>query len=83
MQVNSANLEDLKRAGHDYTNTIWDPCTNVMVGAFLLRQCYDRFGETWQTIDCYNKGSGNSRNNTKYTRRFDKTFIREIASREK
>ncbi len=77
MQVNSANLEDLKRLGYDYGNDIWEPCTNVMVGAWILKKCYDKFGESWKTIDCYNKGSGRAKDYSQYTDKFMRAFGRE------
>lgn len=79
MQINTANLDDLRRLGYDYGDSIWEPCTNVKVGAWILRGCYDKFGESWKTIDCYNKGKGGAKefNGKGYTSRFLKAFSKE------
>lgn len=30
-----------------------DPCTNVMVGAWILSQCIDKYGYNWRAVGCY------------------------------
>ena len=40
----------------DYWNEIADPCYNVIVGAWILRQCFDRYGYSWDSVACYNIG---------------------------
>ena len=35
-----------------------DPCYNVMVGAWILKQCIDRYGYTWDAVACYHTGKG-------------------------
>ncbi len=40
---------------------IKNPCYNVMAGAFVLRGCLDRHGESWEAIGCYNATSRNKR----------------------
>jgi soluble lytic murein transglycosylase-like protein len=30
-----------------------DPCTNVMVGAWILSQCIHDYGYTWKAVGCY------------------------------
>ena len=37
---------------------ITDPCYNVMVGAWILRGCIDRYGYSWDAVACYNTGKG-------------------------
>lgn len=36
---------------------IGDPCNNVKVGAWILRQCIDRYGYNWEAVGCYNARS--------------------------
>lgn len=36
---------------------LFDPQFNVYMGAFVLRQCMNSYGNTWKAVDCYNKGS--------------------------
>jgi len=56
MQINSRWFSYLRKHGID-PRWLFDPCYNVMVGAMVLRHCIDRYGLTWQAVDCYNKGS--------------------------
>ena len=42
--------------------SIWprlgDPCVNAAAGSWVLKQCMDEYGYTWDAIGCYNAGSG-------------------------
>lgn len=60
MQINSAWLKTLKVTGDDLMN---DACLNTMTGAWVLRQCVDRFGYTWEAVGCYNAYSKEKRVN--------------------
>lgn len=31
----------------------FDPCTNVKTAAWILRQCYAEFGNSWPAVGCY------------------------------
>ncbi|MEM4531311.1 MAG: lytic transglycosylase domain-containing protein [Thermofilaceae archaeon] len=33
-------------------------CFNVLVGAWVLRQCIDTYGLNWDAVSCYNTGRG-------------------------
>ncbi len=57
MQINSRWLPVLKRHGLYDERLIWHPCYNTFVGAWVLRQCINRYGNSWKAVDCYNKGS--------------------------
>ena len=35
-----------------------DPCYNVMVGSWILRQCMNRYGYSWDGVACYHTGKG-------------------------
>jgi len=39
-----------------YWDYLADPCYNVMVGAWILRQCVDRYGLSWDAVSCYRTG---------------------------
>ena len=54
MQINSFWAKIL---GIENWLLIGDPCNNVKVGAWILRQCIDRYGYTWEAIGCYNADS--------------------------
>ncbi|WP_265555538.1 lytic transglycosylase domain-containing protein [Trichlorobacter lovleyi] len=43
-----------------------DPCTNVMVGAWLLARCIHDYGYNWKGIGCYNSRTPSK--NEKYAR---------------
>ena len=79
MQINSRWLPTLKRYGLHNERLIWEPCYNTMVGAWVLRQCIDRYGNTWKAIDCYNKGS-KARENSQYVWKVYRAYM-QIARR--
>jgi soluble lytic murein transglycosylase-like protein len=49
MQINSLWAEEL---GETW-GSLDDPCTNVMVGAWILNQCMQDYGYTWNAVGCY------------------------------
>ena len=51
MQINSSWE---KKLGHDRWMALGDPCYNVHVGAWILAQCVERHGYTWEAVGCYN-----------------------------
>jgi soluble lytic murein transglycosylase-like protein len=58
MQINSRWADHLGR--HTW-NSLYDPCTNVKVGASILADCLERYGYTWEGIGCYNAVSEEKR----------------------
>jgi soluble lytic murein transglycosylase-like protein len=58
MQINSTWMRRLNRRAEDLLS---DPCANVMTGAWVLRQCLDAYGYTWQAVGCYNARSSGKR----------------------
>ncbi len=65
MQVNSFWIPKIEKYGGS-EEQLWEPCYNIYVGAWVLRQCINDFGLTWKAIDCYNKGKGRAREHSKY-----------------
>ena len=53
MQVNSFWKKYLKE---DYS-MLNNPCYCTKVGAWILKQCIDRYGYNWNAVACYNTGS--------------------------
>jgi soluble lytic murein transglycosylase-like protein len=54
MQINSRWKKSL---GENWRH-LSDPCYSVMVGAWILRQCVDRYGDNWDSVACYHTGRG-------------------------
>jgi len=63
MQVNSYWYPALRRIGIS-PDDLWNPCTNIHVGAWILAQEIARYGNTWTAIGAYNAG-GAARNGMK------------------
>lgn len=72
MQINSSWAPVL---GPKRWNALADPCTNVRTGAWILRQCIDRYGYGWKAVGCYN--SRTPRYRDRYAARIEK-IIREV-----
>ena len=53
MQINSSWEPKLRKLGISW-ESLSDPCTNVMVGAWVLSQCIQDYGYTWSAVGCYN-----------------------------
>ena len=73
MQINSTWKKSLGgRWDH-----LSDPCYNVMVGSWILRQCMDRYGYSWDGVACYHTGKGLSDSGMK-KQKLAKKYIRRV-----
>ena len=53
MQINSGHLQTLSRFGIQEAD-LFEPCTNIQIGAWLLSDLVSRHGLTWDAVGAYN-----------------------------
>lgn len=56
MQINTRHLKVLERAGFTKAD-LYDPCTNIYLGAMYLHKFINKHGATWRAVGAYNAGS--------------------------
>lgn len=55
MQINSLWFPELRKYGLD-EKQLYDPCTSIHVGAWILAQNMRRLGNSWEAVGAYNAG---------------------------
>jgi soluble lytic murein transglycosylase-like protein len=73
MQINTTHLPRLAKFGIS-RESLFNPCVSAYVGAWVLRDCLDRYGPTWNAVGCYNAGSPEKR--LRYANRIYETLLR-------
>ncbi len=58
MQINSSWAS---RLGPGVWRSLGDPCANIRAGAWIMAQCVQRYGYTWEAVGCYNASSEKGR----------------------
>ena len=76
MQINSRWLPKLSHFGIS-RDQLWDPCTNTLVGAWILAQNVQRIGYSWSAVGAYNAASPVQRD--RYARKISDALKRERA----
>lgn len=76
MQINSTWKKQLK----GNWNHLREPYYCTMVGAWILRQCIDRYGYNWNAVACYNTGSSPSDAPTKALRKIALRYVEKVQS---
>ncbi len=72
MQINSGWLKKLQQYNIS-ENDLYDPCTNIMVGAWILADNINRLGYNWNAVGAYNAKTISKRE--KYARKVHKAII--------
>ena len=60
LQINSIHFPELTRQGIPH-RALTDPCVNIFVAAWLLKQKMVRYGNTWRAIGAYHSESPHER----------------------
>lgn len=60
MQINSSWLPTLAKFNID-EKTLWDPCINTNIGAWVLAHNIARYGLSWEAVGAYNAVSKDKR----------------------
>ena len=53
MQINSIHFPNFTERGID-PYSLFDPYVNIFYGAYYLRRCFNKYGNDYKSINCYN-----------------------------
>lgn len=77
MQINSRWLPQLKAAGIT-PESLYEPCTSIWIGAWVLAGNVARYGYGWQAVGAYNAGTADSRSARARRERYADRVYREL-----
>lgn len=75
MQINSCHFAELKRKYGIDKNDLLDPKISIYVGASILQECFQKWGNNWKAINCYNGLNYDNRVNNTYAKRVYKHYL--------
>lgn len=73
MQINTRHLPMLGLANISKRD-LFEPCLNVHIGAFVLKECERVFGKTWEAVGCYNAGTSSRLKSVQNRQSYAKTI---------
>ena len=71
MQINSFWFPKLEKYGLS-EQSLFDSCTNIYVGAWILSQSIQVFGNNWRAVGAYNAGTGKNEKREKLRQEYAK-----------
>lgn len=77
MQINSRWLPTLKKYGISESD-LFEPCTSIEVGAWILRDLFRRYGDGWEAVGAYNAACSSLKGDSCRTAR--NTYIKKVQS---
>jgi len=77
MQINSSWE---KSVGKEMWSRLFDPCTNVRIGAWILAQCVTRYGYGWKAVGCYHSSTPSKRDG--YAKKVAHALIRNRQTKQ-
>lgn len=69
MQINSFWFPKIKEYGITEKDLL-DPCTSIYVGAWVLSQAIEIFGNNWRAVGAYNAGTGKGKKREKMRKKY-------------
>lgn len=77
MQINTVHLPELKKFGLEPKDLFY-PETSIAFGAHVLSKCFEKHGQNWKGLTCYNgKIEGND-----YAQKVLTKILRELKNKE-
>ncbi|MCB1658101.1 MAG: lytic transglycosylase domain-containing protein [Pseudomonadales bacterium] len=77
MQINSVWLAELRKYGIT-RKSLFDPCVNINVGAWVLAQSVQKLGYNWNAIGAYHTGLGKSKRREERRSNYSRDVYRRI-----